>query len=56
MKETGSLQTMLEGLKTPTDELVVMDRCIASEENLAWLALCGSISLVVNRHQWRVFV
>ncbi len=55
VSEAGSLQTMLEGLQAPADAIVVMDRGIASEENLSWLVGRGMRYLVVSRRQRRVF-
>jgi transposase len=53
--EAGTLTGMLEGLDTPAGALVVMDRGIASEANLAWLADNGYRYLVVSRARHRTF-
>lgn len=55
VSEAGSLPTMLAGLQAPADAIVAMDRGIANEENLAWLAGRGMRYLVVSRRRRRVF-
>jgi hypothetical protein len=53
--EGQTLETMLAGLNAPTEALVVMDRGIATEENLAWLREKGHRYLVVSRERSRRF-
>jgi len=55
VSEAGTLSKMLEGLHAPADAIVVMDRGIATEENLAWLAARGMRYLVASRRMKRVF-
>jgi len=49
--EAATLQGMLTGLAAPPGALVVMDRGVASEANLAWLASAGYRYLVVARQR-----
>lgn len=53
--EARTLQGMLAGLRAPAGALVVMDRGIATEENLAWLKARGYRYLVVSRERNRQF-
>jgi transposase len=53
--EARTLQAMLAGLQAPAGALVVMDRGIATEENLAWLKAQGYRYLVVSRERNRQF-
>jgi hypothetical protein len=53
--EGTTLASMLAGLGTPTGALVVMDRGIATEENLVWLRAQGYRYLVVSRERQRQF-
>jgi transposase len=53
--EARTLQSMLAGLQAPAGALVVMDRGIATEENLAWLKAQGYRYLVVSRERHRQF-
>lgn len=53
--ETATLSGMLSGLAAPAGALVVMDRGVASEANLAWLAAQGYRYLVVSRERRRAF-
>lgn len=53
--EGGTLESMLQGLEAPDGALVVMDRGIASEANLAWLRDRGYRYLVVSRGRDRHF-
>jgi hypothetical protein len=53
--EAPTLQTMLAGLQAPAGALVVMDRGIATEDNLAWLKDRGYRYLVVSRERHRQF-
>lgn len=53
--EARTLQGMLAGLQAPSGALVVMDRGIATEENLAWLKAQGYRYLVVSRERNRRF-
>jgi transposase len=48
-----TLETLLHQLEAPSDALVVMDRGIASEENLAWLREQHDRYLVASREQNR---
>lgn len=51
--EAQTLQGMLTGLAAPAGALVVMDRGVATEANLAWLAEHGYRYLVVSRERRR---
>ncbi|EAR23414.1 IS1634 family transposase [Nitrococcus mobilis] len=51
--EAQTLQGMLTGLAAPAGALVVMDRGVATEANLAWLAEQGYRYLVVSRERRR---
>jgi len=51
--ECRTLQTMLDGLDAPADAVVIMDRGIATAENIAWLKETGRHYLVANREQRR---
>ena len=53
--EGTTLAGMLERLRAPAGALVVMDRGIASEENLLWLRERGYRYLVVSRERQRQF-
>lgn len=53
--EAKTLEMMLSGLDAPAHALVVMDRGIASQANIDWLAEQGYRYLVVSRQQKRVF-
>ena len=53
--EFRTLQPMLEGLNAPADAIVVMDRGIATEANLAWLRKEDRRYLVVSRERKRIF-
>jgi transposase len=53
--EGHTLETMLTGLNAPDGALVVMDRGIATEKNLAWLRAQGYRYLVVSRERGRRF-
>jgi hypothetical protein len=53
--EGTTLEGMLEGLGAPAGALVVMDRGIATEENVAWLRARGYRYLVVSRERHRQF-
>ena len=52
--ECRTLEGMLAGLSAPAGALVVMDRGIATEANLAWLREHGYRYLVVSREAGRV--
>ena len=52
--EWRTLEAMLNGLSAPPGALVVMDRGIATEANLAWLREHGYRYLVVSREAGRV--
>ncbi len=53
--EGHPLETMLKGLQAPDGALVVMDRGIATEQNLVWLRAQGYRYLVVSRERQRRF-
>lgn len=53
--ECRTLETLLTDLQAPAKSLVVMDRGIATEENLAWLREQGYRYLVVSRERSRHF-
>lgn len=53
--EARTLQAMLKDLHAPAAALVVMDRGIATEENLAWLNAHGYRYVVVSREKSRQF-
>jgi len=55
VSEGQTLKTMLAGLNAPCEALVVMDRGIATENNLAWLREQGYRYLVVSRERNRCF-
>ncbi len=53
--EARTLEIMLKGLHAPAGALVVMDRGIATEDNLTWLKAHGYRYLVVSRERSRQF-
>jgi hypothetical protein len=53
--EARTLAAMLRGLHAPAGTLVVMDRGIATEENLTWLKAHGYRYVVVSREKSRQF-
>ncbi len=53
--EAGTLEQMLDTLKAPAGALVVMDRGIATKENITWLRNAGYRYLVVSRERRRQF-
>lgn len=53
--EARTLQVMLKHLHAPAGALVVMDRGIATEENLVWLNAHGYRYVVVSREKSRQF-
>jgi hypothetical protein len=53
--EGTTLAGMLAGLGAPTSALVIMDRGIATEENIAWLVAHHYRYLVVSRERARHF-
>jgi transposase len=53
--EGKTLGGMLQGLEAPAGALIVMDRGLASEDNLAWLREQGYRYLVVSRERDRQF-
>lgn len=53
--EGGTLEGMLQGLGAPPGALVVMDRGIATAENIGWLRAQGYRYLVVSRERQRQF-
>jgi transposase len=54
--ESATLAEMLQGLDAPTGALVIMDRGIATEANVAWLVEHHYRYLVVSRERGRQFV
>jgi transposase len=52
--ECRSLEGMLTDLEVPAQALVVMDRGIATEANLAWLSERGYRYLVISRERSRI--
>jgi len=55
VSEGRTLETMLAGLDAPAGALVVMDRGIATEDNIGWLRAHGYRYLVVSRERRRRF-
>lgn len=55
ISEASTLQGMLRGLEAPAGAMVIMDRGIATEENLLWLKMQGYRYLVVSRERARQF-
>lgn len=55
VREGKTLASMLAGLAAPVGALVIMDRGIATEENLIWLREQGYRYLVVSRERARQF-
>jgi transposase len=55
VSESGTLEGMLTGLDAPKGALVIMDRGIASEANIAWLIEHHYRYLVVSREKGRQF-
>jgi transposase len=55
VSEAGTLEGMLEGLGAPGDAMVIMDRGIATEANIAWLIEHHYRYLVVSREKDRQF-
>ena len=53
--EARTLEAMLRGLHAPARALVVMDRGIATEDNLTWLKAQGYRYIVVSREGSRQF-
>ncbi len=53
--EGATLAEMLEGLGAPASAMVIMDRGIATEENIAWLIAHQYRYLVVSRERVRQF-
>jgi len=53
--EATTLAEMLQGLEAPTGSLVIMDRGIATEANVAWLIEQNHRYLVVSRERSRQF-
>jgi hypothetical protein len=53
--EGDTLAGMLKGLEAPSAALIVMDRGVATEENLQWLRESGYRYLVVSRERIRQF-
>ncbi|MBU0501295.1 MAG: transposase [Gammaproteobacteria bacterium] len=53
--EAKTLAPMLRGLASPAGSLVVMDRGIATEENLGWLVAAGYRYRVISRERARHF-
>lgn len=55
VSEGSTLEDMLKGLEAPPEALVIIDRGIATEANIAWLILHKYRYLVVSREQGRKF-
>jgi transposase len=55
ISEGSTLEVMLKGLDTPEGALVIMDRGIATEANIAWLIEHHYRYLVVSRERTRQF-
>ena len=55
VSEAVTLEKMLEGLGAPLSAMVIMDRGIATEENIAWLVEHQYRYLVVSRERHRQF-
>ena len=55
ISEGKTLQTMLEKLQAPKEALVIMDRGIATQENIDWLIENQYRYLVVSRERTRSF-
>ena len=55
VSEPSTMQSILNSLAAPLGSIVIMDRGIASADNLAWLRARGYRYLVVSREQARVF-
>jgi len=55
VSEAGTLEGMLNGLNAPTGAMVIMDRGIATESNIAWLIEHHYRYLVVSRERTRQF-
>lgn len=55
VSESGTLEGMLKGLDAPKSALVIMDRGIATEANIAWLIEHHYRYLVVSRERGRQF-
>lgn len=53
--ESSTLEEMLQGLGAPDGALVIMDRGIATEDNVAWLIKHHYRYLVVSRERHRQF-
>ncbi len=55
VSEGSTLSDMLSGLDAPKEAMVIMDRGIATEANIAWLTEHGYRYLVVSRERTRQF-
>lgn len=55
VSEAVTLETMLKGLAAPPSAMVIMDRGIATEDNIAWLVKHQYRYLVVSREHHRQF-
>jgi len=55
VSEASTLESMLQGLDAPKNALVIMDRGIATEANIAWLIDNNYRYLVVSRERARQF-
>ena len=55
VSEAGTLEGMLKGLDAPKGAMVIMDRGIATEANIAWLIEHNYRYLVVSRERSRQF-
>ena len=55
VSEAGTLETMLKGLQAPPGAMIIMDRGIATKDNLDWLVANGYRYLVCKRGGVRQF-
>lgn len=55
ISEAVTLEKMLKGLAAPPSAMVIMDRGIATEDNIAWLVKHHYRYLVVSREHYRQF-
>ena len=55
VSESTTLESMLSGLEAPKDSMVIMDRGIATQDNIKWLIKNHYKYLVVSRERTRQF-
>ena len=55
VSESGTLADLLEALEAPPEAVVVLDKGIATAENVAWLQAQGWRYVVASREQQRTF-